>query len=100
MKKAAPVLCLFILMTLLWGCQTGLAAGSGLSDQSASTPDPVEEETESLYQLNRPLLEAEGLLQVEPIPLPAEIRNMKTTVFHVLDESRFLVILYEKDPFP
>lgn len=60
----------------------------------------MEEETESLYQLNRPLLEAEGLLQVEPIPLPAEIRNMKTTVSHVLDESRFLVILYEKDPFP
>lgn len=42
MKKAAPVLCLFILMTLLWGCQTGPAAGSGLSDQSASTPDPRE----------------------------------------------------------
>ena len=57
-------------------------------------------ESKSIYQLNKPVIELEGHVEIEPLIFPDKINNMKTAVSNVISDTQLLMILYEENPLP
>ena len=91
MKQVAPALVL-LLLALLCGCQ---APGA-----PASSDAGMQGETESTYEFYKPLIAAEGTVEVEPLALPSEINGRKVALSRLLDETRLLLLLYKENPLP
>lgn len=100
MKKGAPTLALFLLAIFLCGCQSANIPDSNMSDNDVSTPYNQGAESKSIYQLNKPVIELEGHVEIEPLIFPDKINNMKTAVSNVLSDTQLLMILYEENPLP
>lgn len=94
MKKAVFLPVFLILLAFFSSCQNGEVPSSSVLDSCD------QEEFLSTYQLNRPLMEGQDLLAVEPLSLPDEINHRKTAVSSLLEETRLLLLLYQEDPLP
>ena len=99
MKKSIAFLVTFMFLTFLCGCQNPTIHDSPAPDSSASS-SVHQEDFESIYQFNKPLIEKDGHLEIEALHLPYEINDMKTAVSNVLSESQLLMLLYEENPAP
>lgn len=99
MKKDIVFFILFVLLTLLCGCQDPVANDPFVSDSSVSGSQSYER-NEMIYQFNRPFIKGENYFQIEPLTLPSELNSMKSAVSAVLSETQLLMLLYEEDPVP
>ena len=106
MKKAARILIPLIFATFLCGCQSTSGSDSSvpappLSQPSLSTPDSYQpQELESIYQLNKPLIENSALFKIDLLDLPSEINGKKTAPSNILSKTQLLVLLYEEYTLP
>lgn len=100
MKKGTPILAFFLLAIFLCSCQSADVPESNKSDNAVSTPYSQGTEYKSIYQLNKPVIEREGHVEIEPLSIPDNINNMKTAVSKVLCDTQLLMILYEEDTLP
>lgn len=106
MKRSAKLLTCFMSVILLCSCQNIPVSGSHVSDPPESTSGPsspdssTPPEVNSFYQLNRPLMENDDLLEIAPMDLPTEINGRKLALSNILSKTQLLVLLYEESPLP
>ena len=106
MKISAQFLIFFLFVIFLCSCQSTTATDSYASDspESASafsgSDSYHQQEDKSIYQLNKPLTENDGLFEIGPLDLPPEINGMKPALSSILSETQILVLLYEEYTVP
>ena len=100
-KKLTPIILLFALVIFLFSCQSGGISDCPASPSDFSAPDSYNrQEFESIYQLNKPLLENGDFFEIVPLDLPPEINGRKLVPSNILSETRVLVLLYEEYTVP
>lgn len=106
MKRSAKLLIFVMFSILLCSCQDITASDLPASKPSESTsdisvPDSVDQqEANSIYQFHKPLVEKDGLLEIDPLDLPSEINGRKIAPSNILSKTQLLVLLYEEYTVP
>lgn len=106
MKRSVKLLILVMFGISLCSCQGITASDSPAPDPSESTsdlsaPDSLnQQEANSIYQFQKPLVENDGLLEIVPLDLPSEINGRKIAPSNILSQTQLLVLLYEEYTVP
>lgn len=98
---------IIVSLAFLTGCSSSVTNQEETMPHSSLPPElpasqsvPDDEEMESIYTLNKPIVEYEDYLSVTELFLPETIHEMKIGLVKPISNNKLVVLLYAEEPLP